>query len=404
MVYAVVILSIVSFSLLLLFFSEKKKREKLEVEKQFLQNELQHKGEVFRLVEQTQNQMKESFSALSSNVLEKSSKQFLDLANLSFEKAKVEAKSNLTHLIEPMKQTLEQFDQKVHQMEKKRSEEFVSIKQQMSAMMELEKTLKSETASLSRALHSPTTRGRWGEIQLKKVVEMAGMVEHCDFVEQPSFGQEDVIRPDLVVHLPGGKQIIVDSKAPLEGYLQSIEVEDEGRRKQLIEKHAKDVKARVKELSKKSYWDRLEQTPEFVVLFLPGEMFFSAAVKNDPGLIEFGIDNGVILATPTTLIALLRSVAYGWRQESISEHAMQIFDLAKELYKRLSDLGGHWSKLGKDLKQAMTAYNKATGTLESRVFPQARKFEELGVVQKNKLPELQQVEGEPRALPADLEA
>jgi len=246
------------------------------------------------------------------------------------------------------------------------------------SLFDSQNELRKETSNLVRALRAPGVRGRWGEVQLKRVVELAGMTAHCDFYEQQSVDtDEGRLRPDMLVRLPGGKTIVVDAKAVLSAYLDAIEAPDDVSRAGHLQRHARQVKERVDELGRKAYWEQFEQAPEFVVLFLPGEMFFSAALENDPSLIEAAADRRVVLATPTTLIAMLKAVFYGWRQERLAENAQEISALGRELYERLSVMGGHLSGVGKNLNQAVTAFNKAVGSIETRVFPTARKFKEL---------------------------
>ena len=270
----------------------------------------------------------------------------------------------------------------------------------MKSLLETQNHLKDETANLVKALRAPSVRGRWGEIQLKRVVEMAGMVDHCDFYEQQTVDSDDgKLRPDLLIRLPGEKSIIVDAKAPLSAYLESVEVKTEEARAEQLKKHAAQIRTHMNQLSRKSYWDQFQSAPEFVVLFLPGETFFSAALEQDPALIEAGVDQKVILATPTTLIALLRAVAYGWRQESLAKNAKVISELGQELYKRISSMSGKISKVGKGLESAIRSYNETVGTFESRVLVSARKFEELEAAPSGvEIEEVHQVEAVPRKI------
>ncbi len=264
-------------------------------------------------------------------------------------------------------------------LENERKVEHHALKHQLNSLLDAEQQLKLETSKLSRALRSPAGRGRWGEIQLRRVVELAGMVEHCDFIEQ-GFEMTDGIRrkPDLIIKLPGERQVIIDAKVPLEAYLEGIDYLDETLRQDKFKLHAKHLKEHITSLGKKNYWEYFQPTPEFVVLFLPSETIFSAALETDPTLMEVAALQGVILATPMTLIALLKAVAYGWKQESLSLYAEKVSELGKEIYKRISDLTGHWNHLGKALEQSITAFNQATGSLERNVLSSARKFHELG--------------------------
>src|SRR6478736_3039346 len=262
--------------------------------------------------------------------------------------------------------------------------------------------LRQETASLVKALRQPAARGRWGEIQLRRVCEMAGMLDHCDFIEQPSESTaEGRLRPDVIVRLPGGQQIIIDAKVPLTAYLDAAETQDDIVREAQLARHVQQVRTHMTQLGRKAYWETFDPTPEFVVMFLPGESFFSAALQQDPALIEFGVNEKVILATPTTLIALLRAVAYGWRQEALALNAAEISALGKELYERISTLADHWHTVGRRLGSAVEAYNKSVGTLESRVLSSARKFRDLkAVADEREMEDQEQIEHQVRLLTA----
>ncbi len=365
--------------------------------------------EKLALLDDAKRQLADAFKALAAEALKSSNTSFLELARTQLEKFQESARGDLEkrqtaidELVKPVKESLSKVDAKLQEIEKSRIDAYSGLTEQVRSLAESQKDLRGETANLVKALRRPQARGRWGEIQLRRVVEMAGMLEHCDFVEQLSTDTDDGrLRPDMVVKLPGRKNIVVDSKAPLDAYLSAIEAPDDETRAAKFKDHARQVRQHIASLGKKSYFEQFDFTPEFVVLFLPGEVFFSAALENDPSLIELGVNQNVIIATPTTLIALLRAVAYGWRQETLAENAKAISELGQELYKRVSDLGEHIQRLGKGLGTAVNAYNNAVGTLESRVLVSARRFKELGASAIGaEIEEVKQVETSTRLLQA----
>jgi DNA recombination protein RmuC len=363
--------------------------------------------EKLAMLQQAEEQLKNAFKALSSDALEKNNRSFLDLAKASLEKFQEGAKGDLekrqtaiNELLNPMKESLQKLDQGMRQIEKERKGDQESLKVQIQSLFENEKVLKQETSNLVKALRSPLARGRWGEIQLRRVVELAGMLNHCDFFEQQQeMGDTGRLRPDLIVRLPGGRQVVIDAKVPLEAYLEAIHTDDEAVRLQRFKDHARQVRAHISALGKKAYWEHFQPTPEFVILFLPAETFFSAALEYDPSLIEVGAEQNVILATPTTLIALLRAVAYGWKQENLTRQVEKLHELGQDLYKRLADMTTHFSKMGRSLSSAVENYNKGIGSLETRVLVTARKFKEMGVFPGQiEIEEIEMVEKTPREL------
>jgi DNA recombination protein RmuC len=343
-------------------------------------------AERLKAYDEAEGMLREAFQALSADALKTNNQAFLDLAETRLREARTAAagdidarKKAIEDLLAPMAKTLEQVDREIRDSERRRVETGAQLMQRIVSLDTAGQSLRDETRRLTDALKRPGVRGRWGELQLKRVVELAGMIEYCDFSEQRTVqGDDDArIRPDVIVRLPGGKQIVIDAKAPLDAYLRALEAPDEAARQNLLAEHARQVRAHISQLSAKSYFEKVASTPEFVVMFLPGEMFFSAALEQDPSLIECGVEKRVIPASPTTLIALLRAVAYGWQQEAMEENARKISENGRLLYEAVRTLASRFDTLGARLKSSLEAYNEAVGSLEGNVLVKARRFKEL---------------------------
>ena len=348
----------------------------------------------------------QAFSELSNRSLKDNSENFLRLAKEHLGAHNEKAKAELTErekaiesLVKPIRDALDSSKKQIGELENSRREAYGDITAQLKAMQTSQQMLSQETQTLVNALRRPEVRGRWGEITLKRLVELAGMVEHCDFEEQVhTAGEDQVIRPDLVVHLPDGGELVVDVKTPLDAYLAAIEAKDDAQRKLGLERHAKNVRAHIRMLAGKAYWNQFEQSPEFVILFIPGDQFLSAALNEEPDLIEYALSHHIMLATPTSLVALLKAVAYSWRQVALADNAKEIRRLAEDLYTRIGTFVSHMNQVGRQLGRSVENYNKAVGSLERSVLPGARKFTELGVHEKKDIDKLTSVEVEPRRM------
>jgi DNA recombination protein RmuC len=355
-------------------------------------------------IERAQTELSHTFRELARESLKDSSQSFLTLAEEHLGKHQEKAAGDLKQrqkaietLIDPIRDALKESATQISEVEKERKEAYGSIREQLKSMGESQASLQTETRSLVNALRRPEVRGQWGEITLQRLTELAGMVEYCDFYQQEQIDTEEGrMRPDMIVRLPNGRELIIDVKTPLDAYLSAMEAKDAIGQEAHLKRHADNVRKRVRELSLKAYWAQFENSPEFVILFIPGDQFLSAALKRHPDLLEDALHRKVILATPTSLVALLKAVAYGWRQVALEENAKQIQALGEDLYKRLSTFSSHLSKLGRQLGSSVDSYNQAVGSLERNVLPGARKFAELGVAARKDIDELTPIEKAPR--------
>lgn len=367
--------------------------------------------EKFQLLDDAQKKLSDVFSTLSSEALRQNSQSFLDLAKTALEKYQESAKAdlrfrqqNIAEMIRPVRDSLDKVDARIQELEVARSGAYEGLLQQVQALAQSEQLLREQAGHLVNALRLPVSRGQWGEIQLRRVIEIAGMQKHCDFFEPTGPDSHDEtedgrIRPDVIVRLPGGRLIVIDAKAPITAFWEAANATDDEARRRSLKKHAQDVRTHMTKLGRKEYGEAFESAPEFVLLFLPGESFYSAALEHDAELIEFGMQQKVIIATPTTLIALLKAIAYGWRQEGLAENAQQISRLGRELYDRLSKMTEHLMKLGTSLSGSVAAYNQVVGSMESRVLVTARKFRDLDALPPEaELAEIIPIELTPREL------
>lgn len=360
--------------------------------------------EKLHILEDARQQLETSFRSLAGDALKSNSNEFLHLAETRFNTLRAHASGELAKrekavesLVLPIHEVLKKTDQQIQQMEKERQQAFGSLNRHLEFMALAQDQLHNETRKLVKALRRPEVRGQWGELTLKRLAELAGMVEHCDFYQQETVTTDQgKQRPDMIVRMPGDREIIVDAKAPMDAYLEAVEATDDSQRNRQLQRHARNLRARTRELANKNYWQNLRNSPDFVILFVPGDQLLSAALEYDPGLLEDALAAKVILSTPSSLVALLRAVAYGWRQEALSKNAERILDVGQDLYERLCTFAEHLEKLGSSLGRSVDSYNCAVGSFDSRVLPGVKKFTEMGIQGKKEVPEPDPVEVLPR--------
>ncbi len=395
---------------LIVYLIQHHKLERMTTEAARLEAELnlerRQSEERIKALDEARDQLRETFSAMASDALKHNSGEFLKLAQENLKSFHVQAEGELAqrekaveNLVKPIREALEKTEVQIRRMENERKEAYGSLTKHIETMADAQRMLQGETRNLVQALRRPEVRGQWGEMTLKRLAELAGMVDRCDFFEQEEV-QSDAgkQRPDMVVRMPDSRDIVIDAKTPLDAYLSAVEANDDATRQRELERHARRVRDRVRELSAKAYWQQFRNAPDFVVLFIPGDQFLSAALDHDRSLLEDALAAKVILATPTSLVALLRAIAFGWRQEALTENAERIRELGEDLYQRLGTFAEHLVKLGKSLDASVATYNKAVGSFDSRILPGARKFAELGIAAKNEVAEVDQVERASRAV------
>jgi DNA recombination protein RmuC len=373
-----------------------------------LEAERRNSAEKLAVLEHARESLKDAFAAVSSDLLDQNNQRFLALAKEKFGELQSSAAGDLASrqkaiadLVQPLRESLSKVDTKLQEVDRERATSHAVLAEQLRSLTHAQLALQSETGRLARALRSPNVRGQWGELQLRRVLEAAGMLEGSHFeIKESVHGEDGRLTPDVIIKLPGGKNVVVDAKVALTAFLDALECDDDAQREGKLKDHARQVKDHVVRLGNKGYWTHFQPAPDIVVMFVPGEALLSAALQHDANLLEFSMAKGVMLASPLTLIALLRAIAYGWQQEKIARNALEISELGRQLYDRIAKLAEHWENVGKSLARAVTAYNGAVGTLETRVLVTARRLKDKGVSAGEELPDLEVIDETPRPLGA----